>query len=290
MASLSGLMLLANVAITSAIESDIISDIVTPISDERRALEIKSYDFWNMVKEAGQQTKLDEHLEVYEDIESVIAALPAQNSHVRDLLFQALALLRSADAAVLQQSVEMSGMASERLQSASLPESMFSFLTGGQNFLALAINRCVGGSYASKVNNQVSSRQADVLPSLRGAASVSSSVLQNCRLASKLGFDVMKYDIYNSGVPKTPPNAKTAASKLVDAAGQTRHQFMQGITGIASALTKDTEEKHIAPSATVTKKLFADLEPFGTQVEHRGAGFAVAQEDKVIIDFKPFQG
>lgn len=276
-------------ASASAFESDIISDIVTPNSDERRALEIKADEFWNIVKEAAQKTNIDEHLQVYADAEVAIATLPEENKHVRDLLSEALLRLRRADAKVLQQTVQTSGLASERLQSSSSSaDTAFSFLTGGQNFLALAINRFIGGGqYTSKVSKQISDRQADILPVLRGAASITGDVLQDCRLASKLGFDVLKYDLYNKDVPKTPPSGKAVANKLVDAAGQTRHQFMQGITGIVNAITKDTQEKYVDPSAKVTRTLMEDLKPFGSQVENRGTGFTVAHEDQLIVDFSP---
>merc|ERR1719277_2651429 len=140
------LLLILSIASTNAFGSDIISDIVTPQSDERRALEIKSDEFWNLVKEAAQKTNIDEHLEVYADADAAIANLPAENKHVRDLLSEALSRLRRADAMVLQQTVRATDLASEQLQSSSASTgAAFSFLTGGQNFLALAINRFVGG-------------------------------------------------------------------------------------------------------------------------------------------------
>lgn len=281
------LLIVISSATAAAFESDIISDIVTPKSDERRALQIKSDEFWNIVKEAAQQTHIDAHLEVYADVEAAITALPEENKHVRDLLTEALLRLRRADAKVLQQTVQASELASERLLTTSSGDTPFSFLTGGQNFLALAINRFIGGGqYTSKLTTQISDRQADILPVLREAASITGNVLGDCRLASKLGFDVLKYDIYNKGVPKTPPSATAAANKLVDAAGQTRHNFMQGITGIVNAIAKDTQEKHVDPSAKVTRTLMEDLKPFGSQVENRGAGFTVAHEEQTIVDFK----
>lgn len=261
---------------TFAYESDIISDITGSASDERRALEIKHEQFWQLVQKAAQDTHTDAHLQVYAEVETALSALPEANDHVRGLLSEALMRLRRADETVLRQAVESSDLASIKLTQGPPPGvSMFSFLNGGQSFLSLAIKRFVGGgTYSEQVSQQIASRQTDMLPALRGAASVTSNVLSDCRLASKLSFDVLKYDIYNKGVPKTPEDIKAAAYKLVDAASQTRHQFSQGIVGMANALATDAKEKHVDPSAKVTQTLMTGL-----------VGFGVKAEEKIVIDF-----
>merc|ERR1719171_1989865 len=118
-------------------------------------------------------------------------------------------------------------------------------MTGGQNFLSLALKRFVGGTYDDQVKSQVVRRQGDVLPALRNTASIAGNVLEDCRLASKISFDILKYDIYNRGVPKTPEAVKAVANKLVDASTETRRQFMSGVIGFANALKTDTEEQHV---------------------------------------------
>lgn len=282
MATMLVLLFISGFPLTSGFDSEIISDIVSPIADERRALDIKSQQFWGEIQHSSLDTKNVNHNAVYAEIEAAIAALPADNRHVHTLMSDALMRLRRADAAVLQQAVESSDLASDRLTTGGVSESVFSFMTGGQNFLSLAIKRFVGGSdYGDRISTQVASRQGDILPALRGAASITPSVLDDCRMASKLSFDVLKYDIYNSGVPKTPEDTKTAANRLVDASGQTRHHFMQGITDIASALTKDTEEKDVNPSAKVTQTLLSDMH--SKWGEDRNVH--VSHEEALIIDF-----
>jgi len=287
------LILLISLPMAGAFESEILSDIMTPVADERRALEIKSDQFWEVIKKAAQETKIDEHLPVYAEAEAALKDLPAENDHVRGLLEEALLRLRRADETVLQQAVESREIADEKLASGPGAGSMFSsFMTGGQNFLSLAVKKFVGGGeYTGKVEQQISGRQADILPTLRGAASRTSDVLGDCRLSSKLSFDLLKYDIYNKGVPKTPAAAKAAAYKLVDASGQTRHNFMQGIVGMANAIKKDVEEKYVAPSAKVTQSIMMDmkpldLKPFGAQVASEDSGFKIEhEEEKIMIGF-----
>merc|ERR1719382_2316291 len=97
---------------------------------------------------------------------------------------EALMRLRRADEMVLQQSLQSLDLASEKLVSGPTSESVFSFMTGGQNWMSLAIRRFIGGSeYTDQVSAQVAGRQGDILPTLRGAAAMSSNVLDDCRMA-----------------------------------------------------------------------------------------------------------
>jgi len=267
----------------SGFESDIISDLVSPAADEGRALDIKTTQFWETIQHSSAASKLNKHSALYAEVEAVMAALPTENSHVKSLLQEALGHLKQADMAVGEHSAESTELASEKLAAKPMGGSMFSFMKGGQNFLSLAIKRFVGGSdYADQSSQQVASRQGDVLPALRGAASKTGNVLTDCRLASKLSFDALKYDLYNKGVPKTPKAAEKAAYALAQAAGETRHQFMQSIIGFANALATDTEEKNVNPSAKVTQTLLSDMQPFGTKVDLQG-GLAVEHEEPLII-------
>jgi len=129
-----------------------------------------------------------------------------------------------------------------------------SWLTGGggNSFLAKAVSTFIeGGDYVERLDQQVRDRQSSILPVLRGAAGVTGDVLKDCRLASKRSFDVLKYDIYNRGVPKTPENVKQVANRMVSAAAETRHRFSHFIIGMATSITKDVDSKKVSASATV---------------------------------------
>jgi len=241
--------------------AQIISDLVTPLADQSRALEIKSEQFWQPVLQAAEKAKSVEHSMLYADVEAVVATLPTSNEYVRQALNDALSRLRHADAIVGAQGAESSEIASERLSAPVAWESKFSFLTGGQNYFSLAVKRFIGGGeYSERVQDHVHRRQSDILPALRGAAASSGNVLADCRVASGRSFDVLKYDIYNNGVPKTPEPAKAVAYRLVEAIGETRHRFMQFVKESAEGIARDTESKHDDPSATVTRSLLVGVE------------------------------
>jgi len=244
-----------------AFDSDIISDITSSAADERRALEIKAEEFWQPVLQAAEQAKLEEHLAVYDQVESAIAALPSDHGDVRGLLSRALTHLRRADETLMMQGISSSELASERLASMPLNDSPFSFLTGGQNLISLAIKRFVGGGqYSERLVNHLQQRQADILPALRGAAEATDNVLSDCRAASSLGFDVLKHDLYDADAASTPKVAKDAADSLIKAAGETRHRFMDLVMGAVNSLTKDSRERHDDPSATVTRSLLSGMQ------------------------------
>jgi hypothetical protein len=269
--------------LTGAFESDIISDLVTSGTDERRALEVKAEEFWQPILDVGHDAHADEHLEVYAAVQAAIAELPGENQHVRDLLSEGLMRLKRADERVFLQAVESNRVASEQLYNGpGRFESAFSFLTGGQNFLSAAIKRFVGGGrYSEKLLRDISSRQGDILPGLRGVSSASGDVLTDCRLSSKLGFDVMKYDIYNKGVPKTPKVARDAADRLVSAAGETRKRFMLGITASVGSITRDVEGKSDDASSTVTTSLLSSMQP----LQRWGSGASdVVIGEKIVVD------
>lgn len=234
---------------------EVISDITTSESDEFKAMRIKADMFWKPIVAAAEDVKMEEHLALYADAEAVITGLPAENEYVRQALREALDHLKSADDASFKQALSTSRTAKEKLEApCDTSGDAFSFLTGGQNFLKAALKRFVGGGrYADKLMEHTEQRQVDVLPILRGAAGVTGNILSDCRMASKRGFDVRKYDIYNRDVPKTPKIAEDVADRIIDAASETRRRFTRGITGLIAGITRDFQEKEEGAAATVTK-------------------------------------
>lgn len=247
--------ILATGILAPSASADIISDITTSESDEFAALQIKTESFWKPILTAAEEVKMGQHLDLYKEAEDIITKLPAENSYVQKSLRDALEHLKKADEVLFKQALNAVRVATEKLEvPAGGGGSSFSFLTGGQNFLKAAIQRFVGaGNYHEKVGEHVNERQGDILPLLRGASGASGNILKDTRLAQNLGFDVQKYDIYDETAPKTPQIAKDLADKIVSAAGETRHHFMQSITNTVNSITKDEQEKHEDASATVTK-------------------------------------
>merc|ERR1712196_473606 len=139
--------------------------------------------------------------------------LPQEYSYVEQKLLEAARRLRDANEALQSQSSVAQGVAEQKLNedASSTWSWSFSWENGlsYSNAFSNARNRLLGdGEYSSKLSKDVRDRQADVEPVLRGAANKLGDVLKNCRLVSSLGFDILKYDIYNKGVPKTTPEVK----------------------------------------------------------------------------------
>lgn len=268
---------------------DIISDLTAPATDTTRALELKNDQFWQPVLRAANDAKTHQHTEVYAAVQAAIAAMPEENEHVRGLLTKSLERLHRADGAAYQQATSSAEVANEKLLTGTEDDiGVFSFLTAGQNFLALAVKAFVGESrYSERLERQIKRRQADILPSLRGTASAAGNILGDSREASKLAFDVLKYDIYNSGVPKTPACAKDAANKLVDAASETRHAFMQLVTGAVDSVARDVMEKGQDPSATVTRSLLSGLED---SLQNQSVENSLDHESVEDMERMPWQG
>jgi len=253
--------------------ADIISDITTSDSDEFNALNIKAEMFWKPILAAAEDVKMEKHLALYAHAEDVIKSLPAENEYVRKTLRESLDHLKKADDASFKQAIASARVAKDKLETPRGSGAIgFSFLTGGDrfSFLQTALKQFIGGSsYPEKLVEHVSERQADILPVLQGASGVAGNILSDSRLASSKGFDVMKYDIYNEGVPKTPKIAKDLADKIVDAAGETRHRFTKAITELANGIARDEQEKHEDASVTVTKASLRGLHVSVAKAEAR---------------------
>jgi len=271
---------------------EVISDITTSESDEFSAMQIKAEMFWKPIVTAAEDVKMEEHLALYADAEAVITGLPAENVYVRQALREALDHLKSADDASFKQALATSRMAKEKLEApCDISGDAFSFVTGGQNFLKAALKRFVGaGRYADKLVEHTGQRQADVLPILRGAAGVTGDILSDCRLASKKGFDVRKYSLYNRNVPKTPKIAKDVADRIIDAATETRRRFTRGITGLVASITRDFQEKEEGAAATVTKASLHGLHATIAKAEEHISSSSSSMEVGADVRMLPSKG
>jgi len=278
-------------------QADIISDLTSSSFDEKRALEIKAGQFWDGVLKASEEMNMETHVAVYDEAEAVLASLPAENDYVRKALQESLTRLKRADETVLLQSVRTSQTASDSLAS-PVTGDFFSFMKGGQNFFAQAIRGFVdGGRYSEKLVRHVGERQGEILPVLQETNEITGNVLKDCRLASQRSFDVLKYDIYNKDVPKTPENAKALAYRMVEAVGETRHKFMRFVTEAADSIARDTAEKDEPAATTVIKSSLramdfaesadgsGDLQPFGSIVSLEPQPVGVSASTEILFSF-----
>eukprot|EP00930_Biecheleria_cincta_P049593 TRINITY_DN34790_c0_g1_i1.p1 TRINITY_DN34790_c0_g1~~TRINITY_DN34790_c0_g1_i1.p1 ORF type:complete len:295 (+),score=72.94 TRINITY_DN34790_c0_g1_i1:52-936(+) len=273
----------------SVLDAGLITNLVAPIwhaiedrldleYDETRALDAKSEQFWQPVLQAATEGKPGQHADIYKDSQAVLADLPEETySYVHKALLEAVSHLHHADDALMQQNSASLHLAADKLASpAGGQEEGLSFLTGSHRFLSLAMlatQHLFGLSYKERLHKQVKQRQAEILPSLRGASKVTGDVLAETREASNKAFDVLKYDLYHRGSPKTPEAAKQVAQKIIAGARETRHRFFQPIMSSVDGMARDVSGEEQFPSATVDAAI---AEGMGTQSEeaehqdHRG--------------------
>jgi len=238
------------VLLSTLVASEFLSDLTTSPGDESRALELKRDQFWLPLLEAAEQMHIPEHLQLCVGAEKEASELPTENEYVRTALLDAIQRIRHANEALLRQAVDSIRVAQDKLSQPTTTDTGNVWSAGG--LFASAIRHFVGeGTYSERLAQDVGDRQGDVLPVLRGAAKMTGSVLDDCRLSSKRAFDALKYDIYNKGVPKTPQSAKDLAYKLVDASAKTRKQFMGFVMTMVAGITKDTIGKSDRAATTV---------------------------------------
>jgi len=187
---------------------------------------------------------------------------------VQKKLLEASKRLREANEALQSQSRSTQDVADQKLNEDANSGWSWSFSwehgVSYSNAFSNARAKLVGdGDYSQKVAKDVADRQADVEPVLRSAASKLGDVLTNCRLVSSLSFDILKYDIYNRGVPKTPQEVKDISDKLIAAARITRQEFMGVTMGPVHSLVDDTQGKADRPTATVVRAQM-DINRFGS--------------------------
>jgi len=240
-----------------AFDSDIISDVTTSAVDENRALSIKAEQFWGPVEQAAKASVVHGHAELYDDVERVVASLTPANAHVSVALKNALSKLRQADVTLATQATRASQVAEETLANPAGWESGFSFLTGGQNFISLAIRHFTGRKYQDRLQEHIQTRQATILPVMQDASQ--GNVMRDCRAASDASFEVLKYDLYNNGVARTPPAVKKLAHRLIDAIAETRHKYTKLVKDSASGIAQDSKGEHDQPTATVTRSLIEGM-------------------------------
>lgn len=245
-------------ALLGSTSAEIISDLTISTGDESQALTIKKDKFWTSVLEPTTGTHVAEHLLLAKEAKTLAENLPKEFEYVQGKLLEAAQRLRDANDALQSQSSTAQDVAEKKLneQPTSSWGLSFSWEHGlsYSNAFSHARNKFVGdGDYSSKVAKDVQDRQADIEPVLRGAASKLGNVLTNCRLVSSLSFDILKYDIYNKGVPKTTPEVKAMADRLIAAGRTTRQEFMGITMAPVHSLVDDTKSKTERPPATVVR-------------------------------------
>jgi hypothetical protein len=200
-----------------------------PVISMLHFLKVRNDDFWQALIKATPR-QVQQQFSLCSRARNVFASIPDENSAVRSILAECVDHLQSATNVLLAQSIRSIQIAEGNLSHPGLCSSD----------LPVVAQRLKGdGGYPEQLVRDMHCRQEEVLPMLQTTTMTAGNVLEDCRLASRRGFDILKYDIYNRGVPKTPANVKEMAQDLIDAAGNTRRQFTSFVTEIALGLACD---------------------------------------------------
>jgi len=222
------------------VASEVFSDLTVAEDFQERALEKRHAHFWSVVESASAQNQYEEAVAgLYACLDDV------PEGQVKKILAEALSHL---DIAAQQQGGQRSGAARVAEQALSDGPTVTA-VRGPTDFFAKLYGAFVAEerkTYQEKLRGQVVERQKRVTQILKD--SQRADVLTHTRLASKLAFDAMKYDIYNKNVPKTTDEAKAIADKIVELSGKLRKAYLGVVTAIATQITEDVDGLSATPS------------------------------------------
>lgn len=251
--------------------AEYLSDISISPLDESRARGIKKEQFWSAMLDRAEDSLALARLSFCDEADALISQLPKENEFVQSKLGEAVEHLRRANKQLIAQSQGTREVAEQKTAEASAGGWSWGWSKSWnwndglsfKNFWKHAAAELQeGGAYAQALGRDVADRQAEALPVLRGAADRLGGVLQACRQTSRLSFDVLKYDIYHRGVPKTPAAAKDVADKLIAAQRETRSEFLALSVAPVQSLVRDDQGKSVGAAATVVQ---AELEGVGSK-------------------------
>lgn len=197
--------------------------------------------FWRQAFRPAVIAHTPQHLRLSAEIENVAAHLPPRNSVVRQMLTEAADHLRRANVALLAEAAKNSASKLHRSVPSTTGASRGVFESAVQTFAAegvMSIEDDVAQRLADALSGELEAEKNPAgLRGFIGAQKRPTDAVGECRQVSKLGFDVLKFDIRHDGVPKTPAAAQSLAKSLIHAAGETRrtwYQFMSHVDGLSS--------------------------------------------------------
>jgi len=222
-----------SLVILSLVAAEFITDLTLPEDFQARQLKKRHEQFWKVI-EAAVDT--EDYVEAAEGLAACLDDVP-DDAPTKATLEQSIRHLHAAALGAASQSGRAMTVAE-----AARSDGPGQAAKGPTDFFARLYKSFVAedqGEFPDKFKGAVQERQQRVAQILKG--SVGSNVLQDTRLASKLAFDVLKYDIYNSKAPKTPEAAKEIANKVVDLHAKVRKSYLGPITTMANQIANDAQ-------------------------------------------------
>ena len=223
-----------SLVVLSLVAAEFITDLTLPEDFQERQLKKRHEQFWKVIEAA---VDMEDYVEAAEGLAACLDDVP-DDAPTKSTLEQSIRHLHAAALGAASQTGRAMNVA-EAARSSGPGQGP---VQGPTDFFARLYKSFVAedqGQFPDKFKGAVQERQQRVAQILKG--SVGSNVLQDTRLASKLAFDVLKYDIYNSKAPKTPEAAKEIANKVVDLHAKIRKSFLNPITTMANQIANDAQ-------------------------------------------------
>lgn len=219
-------------SLLTLVVAETISDLTLPEDFQERQLKKRHDRFWQVI-EAAVDT--EDYVEAAEGLAACLDDVP--DGPTKPILEQSIQHLHAAALGAAAQNGRATSVAEAEMKGGSQAQPK-----GPTDFFQRLYASFVAEDqkdFPDKFRGQVQERQQRVSQILKG--SVGSNVLQDTRLASKLSFDVLKYDIYNSKAPKTSEQAKEIANKVIDLHAKVRKSFLGVITTAANQIANDAQ-------------------------------------------------
>lgn len=226
-------------SILTLVAAETITDLTLPEDFQERQLKKRHDRFWQVIESA---VDTEDYVEAAEGLAACLDDVP--EGPTKPILEQSIQHLHAAALGAAAQNGRAFSVADAAMQGGSQAQPK-----GPTDFFQRLYSSFVAEDqkdFPDKFRGQVQERQKRVSEILKG--SVGSNVLQDTRLASKLAFDVLKYDIYKGrpagsdpDCPKTSEAAKEIANKVIDLHAKVRKSFLGVITTAANQLAQDAQ-------------------------------------------------
>jgi len=222
-----------HLAILTLAAAETITDLTLPEDFQERQLKKRHDRFWQVIESA---VDTEDYVGAAEGLAACLDDIDA-DPKVKAMLEESVQHLHAAALGAAAQNGRAMNVAEAAMAGGSQAQAK-----GPTDFFQRLYSSFIAEDqkdFPDKFRGQVEERQKRVSDILKG--SVGSNVLQESRLASKTAFDVLKYDIYHQGVPKTPEPAKEIANKIVDLHAKVRKSYLNVITTAANQLASDAQ-------------------------------------------------
>jgi len=216
--------------------------------------------FWEKIHTALENSDIHRYEKILRRAEDYVPKIPDENHHVYELIEGAITRLRQSQAY----------LARNVLKECGLTSSQENILFNNSIALMDSIRNLAWGKMPqfNMFNGDGKTKHEERMGKMLRLLKVHSDtgILTDLRESNKMNFDVVKYDIYNRGVPKTPKELNDIAYELVDLGTDMRRAYLGRITNFANAIV-DSVQSEQKVNEVVLNKISAQVKEETKNIE-----------------------